>query len=243
MSRLGTESRKVNENEVAGAWFKRRDQRRERFNQGSSQKLSSCSSSFVFLVHNLYVLSKISLKPLIHISFEMKRNLSLIQEIEDKESELKRQEETRKQLVLKLCNMQKHVETTDYKLKKLEGEHEKAIKTIQGFMERQQQLENTKLRKEQKIMELEIELNRLRECESLKASRDGHNQFVRRDFSTDMTDDPERDPSTQVDIMIFRLCMLVSTFLKNHMVFKICSLGLKLSFEIVSKFFISLVGI
>ncbi|KAG9428131.1 centrosomin isoform X1 [Apis mellifera carnica] len=135
--------------------------------------------------------------PVHGLSGEIKDVRDLIKEIEDKESELKRQEETRKQLVLKLCNMQKHVETTDYKLKKLEGEHEKAIKTIQGFMERQQQLENTKLRKEQKIMELEIELNRLRECESLKASRDGHNQFVRRDFSTDMTDDPERDPSTQ----------------------------------------------
>ncbi|XP_076239387.1 phosphodiesterase 4D interacting protein centrosomin isoform X2 [Calliopsis andreniformis] len=118
-------------------------------------------------------------------------------EVEDRDSELKRQEEARKQLVLKLCNMQKHAETTDYKLRKLEGEHEKAIKTIQGFMERQQQLENTNLRKEQKIMELEIELHRLRECENLKTVRDGHNQLPRRDYSTDMTDDPERDPSNQ----------------------------------------------
>lgn len=165
----------------------------------------------------------------------------LFQELEEKDNELKRQEEGRKQLVLKLCNMQKHAETMDYKLKKLEGEHEKAIKTIQGFMERQQQLESTKLRKEQKIMELEIELNRLREYENMKIARDGHNQFVRRDFSTDMTDDPERDPSNQVDIMIFRLCMLVSTFVKDHIVLKICSLGLRLG-GVVSRYSNSFIG-
>nr|XP_034190787.1 centrosomin isoform X2 [Osmia lignaria] len=135
--------------------------------------------------------------PLQTLSGEVKDVRDLIKEIEEKDADLKRQEESRKQLVLKLCNMQKHVETTDYRLKKLEGEHEKAIKTIQGFMERQQQLENVKLRKEQKIMELEIELNRLRECENIQSSRDSHNQFIRRDFSTDMTDDPERDPSNQ----------------------------------------------
>ncbi|XP_017766897.1 PREDICTED: centrosomin isoform X1 [Eufriesea mexicana] len=135
--------------------------------------------------------------PVHALSGEVRDVRDLIKELEEKDSELKRQEEGRKQLVLKLCNMQKHAETMDYKLKKLEGEHEKAIKTIQGFMERQQQLESTKLRKEQKIMELEIELNRLREYENMKVARDGHNQFVRRDFSTDMTDDPERDPSNQ----------------------------------------------
>ncbi|KOC62941.1 Centrosomin [Habropoda laboriosa] len=135
--------------------------------------------------------------PIRALSGEVKDVRDLIKELEEKDNELKRQEEARKQLVLKLCNMQKHVETADYKLKKLEGEHEKAIKTIQGFMERQQQLENTKLRKEQKIMELEIEMNRLRESENVKVARDGYNQQVRRDFSTDMTDDPERDPSNQ----------------------------------------------
>ncbi|XP_076754592.1 phosphodiesterase 4D interacting protein centrosomin isoform X2 [Xylocopa sonorina] len=135
--------------------------------------------------------------PIQALGGEVKDVRDLIKELEERDNELKRQEEARKQLVLKLCNMQKHVETTDYKLKKLEGEHEKAIKTIQGFMERQQQLENAKKRKEQKIMELEIELNRLRECENVKTARDGHNQFVRRDFSADVTDDPERDPSNQ----------------------------------------------
>ncbi|XP_071875855.1 phosphodiesterase 4D interacting protein centrosomin isoform X2 [Bombus fervidus] len=135
--------------------------------------------------------------PVQTLNGEIRDIRDLIKELEEKEKELKAQEESRKQLVLKLCNTQKHAETTSYKLKKLEGEHEKAIKTIQGFMERQQQLENTKLRKEQKIMELEIELNRLREYENAKAARDGHDQFVLRDFSTDMTDDPERDASNQ----------------------------------------------
>lgn len=154
---------------------------------------------------------------------------------------MKAQEESRKQLVLKLCNTQKQAETTSYKLKKLEGEHEKAIKTIQGFMERQQQLENTKLRKEQKIMELEIELNRLREYENAKAARDGHDQFVLRDFSTDMTDDPERDASNQVDIMIFRFCMLVSTFLKHHI--KNLGFGLLRFGSIVSRLFYIIVAV
>lgn len=135
--------------------------------------------------------------PVQTLNGEIRDIRDLIKELEEKEKELKAQEESRKQLVLKLCNTQKQAETMSYKLKKLEGEHEKAIKTIQGFMERQQQLENTKLRKEQKIMELEIELNRLREYENAKAARDGHDQFVLRDFSTDMTDDPERDASNQ----------------------------------------------
>ncbi|XP_053980888.1 centrosomin isoform X1 [Hylaeus volcanicus] len=128
---------------------------------------------------------------------EVKDARGLIKEIEDKDNELKRQEEARKQLVLKLCNMQKHVEVTDQKLIKLKNDHEKAIKTIQGFMQKQRKLESTQLRKEQKIMELEIELNRLRENEDAKIGRDRHNQYVLRDFSTDMTDDPERDPSNQ----------------------------------------------
>lgn len=103
--------------------------------------------------------------------------------------------------------MQKHAETVDYKLKKLESDHEKAIKTIQGFMERQQQLENSKVIKEQKIIELEMELNRLKEGENSKTGRD------RRD---------ERNPSNQVDIMIFQLCSAIYAFLNNHIVIKIC---------------------
>ncbi|XP_076643396.1 phosphodiesterase 4D interacting protein centrosomin isoform X3 [Halictus rubicundus] len=103
---------------------------------------------------------------------ETKSVRDLVKELEEKDNEIKRRQEKNKQLVLKLCNMQKHAETVDCKLKKLETDHEKAIKTIQGFMERQQQLENSKLMKEQKIMELEIELHRLREGENSNMRRD-----------------------------------------------------------------------
>lgn len=137
--------------------------------------------------------------------------------------------------------MQKHVETMDHKMRRLETEHEKALKTIQGFLEKQQQLESTTLRKEQKIMELEIELNRLRECENSKVGRDRHNQYVRRDFSTDMTDDPERDPSNQVDIIIFRLCSAISTFLNGHILTAIYFLGSRLGAVVLrfSSFFVN----
>lgn len=85
---------------------------------------------------------------------------NLSRELDERERELKRQEESRKQLTLKLCNLQKHTEITDQKLKKLEGEHEKAIKTIQGFMGRQKQLEETSLKREKRITELEEVLAR-----------------------------------------------------------------------------------
>lgn len=139
--------------------------------------------------------------------------MSFLQELEEKDTEVKRRQEKNKQLVLKLCNMQKHAETVDYKLKKLESDHEKAIKTIQGFMERQQQLENSKMIKEQKIIELELELSRLREGENSKIGRD------RRD---------ERNSSNQVDIMIFQLCSAIYAFLKNPIVIKIYSVLSKL---------------
>ncbi|XP_043524063.1 centrosomin-like isoform X2 [Frieseomelitta varia] len=131
------------------------------------------------------------------LSGEVKDVRDLIKELEEKDAELKYQEESRKQLVLKLCNMQKHAETMSHKLQKLESEHEKALKTIQGFMERQQQLETVKMRKDQKIMELEIELSRLREHESMRGTtRDGgQSQPAGRDVSSNMTDDPERDAS------------------------------------------------
>ncbi|XP_076278704.1 phosphodiesterase 4D interacting protein centrosomin isoform X2 [Lasioglossum baleicum] len=108
---------------------------------------------------------------------ETKSARDLVKELEEKDNEIKRRQEKNKQLVLKLCNMQKQAENADYKLKKLETDHEKAIKTIQGFMERQQQLEQSKLMKEQKIMELEIELNRLQEGENTGMRRDRRDDY------------------------------------------------------------------
>ncbi|KAG7208405.1 hypothetical protein KM043_014637 [Ampulex compressa] len=106
----------------------------------------------------------------------------LVKELEEKEVELKRQEEARKQLVLKLCNTQKHAEVTGERLKKLQVDHEKAIKTIQGFMERQRQME--------------VELNRLREQKNPKGGRNEQGLFVKRELA-ETVDNPERDHCSQ----------------------------------------------
>ncbi|XP_043663941.1 interaptin isoform X4 [Vespula pensylvanica] len=120
----------------------------------------------------------------------------LAKELEGKDQELKRQEEEKKQLILKLCNLQKHVETTDQDFKKMEGEHQKAVKMIQGFMGRQQQMEDKIARKERKIAELEAILNRSSGHEDGKAirRRDGS---ARKDYNVEITDNPERDDSNQ----------------------------------------------
>ncbi|KAK2581531.1 hypothetical protein KPH14_005187 [Odynerus spinipes] len=120
----------------------------------------------------------------------------LTKELEEKERDLKKQEEEKKQLILKLCNVQKQVELTEQKFKKMEGEHQKAVKMIQGFMERQQQMEDKNLRKERKIVELEAELNRLRGYEDPKTRRRDA-ASSRKDFNVEMTENPERDNSNQ----------------------------------------------
>ncbi|XP_015592615.1 centrosomin isoform X3 [Cephus cinctus] len=123
---------------------------------------------------------------------ESKELKELSKDLEDRERELKRQEEAKKQLILKLCNTQKSAESTEQRRKKLEAEHEKALKMIQGFMERQEHLEDMQVKKDRKIMELEVELNRLR---SLDGSYSGGSKVrsVRRNISNDMTENPERD--------------------------------------------------
>ncbi|XP_011693370.1 PREDICTED: centrosomin-like isoform X2 [Wasmannia auropunctata] len=81
----------------------------------------------------------------------------LIKELEERDSKLKQHEDMRKQLILKLCNAQKQAEVAEHKLKKLEGEHQKAIRAIQGFMEREYQMDS---HKERQIVELETELRK-----------------------------------------------------------------------------------
>lgn len=120
----------------------------------------------------------------------------LAKEVEEKDRELRKLEEEKKQLILKLCNVQKQVELTDQKFKKMEGEHQKAVKMIQGFMERQQQMEDKNSRKERKIAELETELNRLRGCEDIKARRRDV-ASSRKDYNAETTENPERDDSSQ----------------------------------------------
>ncbi|XP_033227702.1 centrosomin isoform X3 [Belonocnema kinseyi] len=118
----------------------------------------------------------------------------LSKEVEERDRELQRQEAAKKQLILKLCNIQQSAEATDQKLKKLESDHEKALKMIQGFMERQQQLEDKHLKKDKRIADLELEIARLRGSEKSKFK---NNSSLRRSLSNEMTDNPERDNSNQ----------------------------------------------
>lgn len=105
-----------------------------------------------------------------------------LQELEERNDELKQLEETRKQLVLRLCNTQKHAENTEQRLKKMEGEHEKAIRAIQGFMEREQQMRETNTRKERRILELDMELRKFRDSDDTKVRKDEHDLVLLKDL-------------------------------------------------------------
>ncbi|XP_018351715.1 PREDICTED: centrosomin isoform X2 [Trachymyrmex septentrionalis] len=96
----------------------------------------------------------------------------LIKELEERDNKLKQHEDSRKQLILKLCNAQKQAENAEQKLKKMEGEHQKAIKAIQGFMEREQQMRDTDSHKERQIIELEAELHKRRNSHGLVSLKD-----------------------------------------------------------------------
>ncbi|KAJ8679472.1 hypothetical protein QAD02_015259 [Eretmocerus hayati] len=128
-----------------------------------------------------------------HSTLDRRDSPDFKKELEEKEREIKRQEETKKQLMLKLNKVQQSSEETDQKLKKLEVDHRKAIQMIQGFMGRHQQMEDKQIVKDRRIMELEVELNRLRN-DHAKAARSSMN-CVRRNISTELIDGPERDSS------------------------------------------------
>ncbi|XP_014605591.1 PREDICTED: centrosomin isoform X2 [Polistes canadensis] len=139
-------------------------------------------------------LIKVKSPTIMMTSMDEKETKDLAKELQEKELELKRREEEKKQLILKLCNVQKQVEVTDQKFKKMEGEHLKAVKMIQGFMERQQQLEDRIAKKERKIEELEAELNRSSGYEDVKARRrDGS---AKKEYSVEITENPEHDDNS-----------------------------------------------
>lgn len=124
--------------------------------------------------------------------------------MEERDNELKRQEETRKQMILKLCNAQKQMEISEQKLKKLEGEYEKAIRAIQGFVEREQQIQEIHSRKEQRILELETELHK---------RRNSHDPVSLKDLDVKNASNSENDSSKQVNIAnYFHFCLPISTF-------------------------------
>ncbi|XP_058799122.1 centrosomin isoform X2 [Phymastichus coffea] len=120
----------------------------------------------------------------------------LRKELEDKEKEIKKQEEIKKQLTLKLYSAQQIAEDKEQKLKKLEVDHKKAIQMLQGFMKRHEQLEDKQTKKDRRIMELEVELSRLRN-ENTKASRNSINTSSRKNISNELIDSPERDNNRQ----------------------------------------------
>lgn len=125
--------------------------------------------------------------------------------MEERDNELKRQEETRKQMILKLCNAQKQVEISEQNLKKLESEYEKAIRAIQGFVEREQQVQDIYSRKEQRILELETELRKRRNSHDLVSLKDLDIKKA--------GNGSENDSSEQVNIAhYFSSCLPISTF-------------------------------
>jgi len=117
-----------------------------------------------------------------------------LQELEERDNKLKQYEDIRKQLILKLCNAQKQAENAEQKLKKMESEHQKAIRAIQGFMEREQQMRDTDSHKEQQqIVELETELRK---------RKNSHGPVSLKDLGVKNADDFENDSCKQVNIAI-----------------------------------------
>jgi hypothetical protein len=98
---------------------------------------------------------------------------------------------------LKLCNVQQSADITDQKLKKLEIDHKKAIQMIQGFLKRHEQLEDKQAKKDRRIMDLEVEISRLRN-ENTNAARNNNRTSMRRNLSSKLMDDSEHDQNTQV---------------------------------------------
>lgn len=116
-----------------------------------------------------------------------------MQELEERDNKLKQHENIRKQLILKLCNAQKQVENSEHKLKKIEGEHYKAIRAIQGFMEREQQMRDTDSHKERQLVELETKLRK---------RRNSHGSVSLKDLDVKNADDVENDSCKQVNIAL-----------------------------------------
>lgn len=131
-----------------------------------------------------------------------------LQELEERDNELKRLEEARKQLILRLCNTQKQAENTEQRLKKIEGEHEKAIRAIQGFMKREQEVQEANTRKERRILELEVELCKLRDSDGTKVRRDEHDLVLLKDLGV-RSDGNENNSYEQVNIVLYFLFSFV----------------------------------
>ncbi|XP_014477215.1 PREDICTED: centrosomin isoform X2 [Dinoponera quadriceps] len=144
-----------------------------------------------------YKEKSVNLSPLQMVGEDTREVIQLTKELEERDSELKRLEEARKQLVLRLCNTQKYAENTEQRLKKMEGEHEKAIRAIQGFMEREQQMRDANARKERRILELEVELRKLRDSDDTKVRRNEHDLVLLKDLGVRHADGSENSSYKQ----------------------------------------------
>ncbi|XP_011495144.1 PREDICTED: centrosomin [Ceratosolen solmsi marchali] len=128
--------------------------------------------------------------------FDKKDIQELKKELDDRDRDIKKKEETKKQLMLKLYSVQQSADVTDQKLKKLEIDHKKAIQMIQGFLKRHEQLEDKQAKKDRRIMDLEVEVSRLQN-ENTKAGRSSISTSMRKNSSNELIDGPERDHNTQ----------------------------------------------
>ncbi|KAF7997965.1 hypothetical protein HCN44_009363 [Aphidius gifuensis] len=90
---------------------------------------------------------------------------NLTKELEERNCEIKKQEDLRKQLMIKLCNVEESSSTSEKELKKIKLDYEKALQSIQDLVERQSKSEDKQNRKDRKIVELQQEIMKLRSLE------------------------------------------------------------------------------
>ncbi|XP_063983837.1 centrosomin-like isoform X3 [Diachasmimorpha longicaudata] len=120
-------------------------------------------------------------------SVEEREVKELVKELEERDRKLKDQEETKKQLMLKLCNVQETAEATQRDLKKVQTDHNKALRMIQEFVGRTKHLEQKLSKKDKKIEELKLESTKLKESES-RTKRNGQLSSIRRNLTPEMDD-------------------------------------------------------
>ncbi|XP_014205042.1 CDK5 regulatory subunit-associated protein 2 isoform X3 [Copidosoma floridanum] len=118
-------------------------------------------------------------------------------ELEEMERELRKQEELKKQLNLKLYYAQESVQESEKNYKKLQVENRKALQMIQSFMKRHEQSMEQEAKKNRRILELEAELSKLRNDYSRASRTSITSTPVRKKLSGEYLESPERDSSAQ----------------------------------------------
>ncbi|XP_034934404.1 centrosomin isoform X2 [Chelonus insularis] len=111
----------------------------------------------------------ISTTPTPSVMFDNSKEINdLKRQLEEKDQELEKQNEEKKRLILKLCNVQQSAEHTENELNQLKPRHEQALKMIQRFCLQQKKLDEKLLRKEQKKAEMQQGLKKPAETFKLK---------------------------------------------------------------------------